>query len=219
MNFIESSAAKLCGLVLVAALVGGCGGGGGKSSSNASASSGNAAPTITGQPGTSVLAGQSYTFQPSASDANGDALTFTATNLPAWATLNASTGRVSGTPTAAQIGSYAGITIRVSDGQASTALSAFTINVTDTATGSATLSWVPPTQNSDGSSLSTLTGFQVWYGQSADDLSQVVNLDNPSINRYVVENLSAGTWYFSVAAVSTGGSTSDRSNVASKTIS
>lgn len=219
MKFFECSAAKWCGLVLAAALASGCGGGGGKSASGSNAApSGNAAPTISGQPGTSVLAGQSYTFQPSASDANGDALTFTATNLPSWATLNASTGRVNGTPTAAQIGSYAGIVITVSDGRASTSLSAFTIAVTDTATGSATLSWAAPTQNSDGTAL-TLTGFQIWYGRSAGDLSQVANIDNPSINRYVVENLSTGTWYFSVVAVSNAGATSDRSNVASKTIS
>jgi hypothetical protein len=167
------------------------------------------------------VVGQAYSFQPAAADANGDALTFTVANLPAWATFSAQTGRITGTPTAAQVGAYANITVTVSDGQANATVGPFTITVSDVAnaSGSATLSWTPPTQNSDGTSLGNLAGFRVMYGRTSGNLDQTVNVENPSVNRYVVENLSSGTWYFAVVAVNAAGVSSPLSNTASKTVS
>jgi hypothetical protein len=210
---------------LVAALaltvLAGCGGGGGESDGTPSTGGpggGNAPPTISGQPSANVMAGQAYTFQPSASDPNGDTLTFSVTNLPAWATFNASTGRLTGTPSAADVATYSGIQISVSDGQASASLNSFAITVADVVIGSATLSWTPPTENSDGSSLTNLAGYRVHYGRSPTQLSQTVEITNSSLSTYVVENLSAGTWYFAVVTVNSGGTTSVPSNVAAKTI-
>lgn len=209
--------------LLAASLVAGCGGGDGDASSSPQTNpppvtGANAAPTIQGQPDTSLVASETYSFQPTASDPNGDALTFSAANLPTWMSLNASTGRVTGTPGPGDVGTYQGITITVSDGQASASLAAFSITVSAVATGSATLSWTPPTQNTDGSSLTNLAGFTIRYGRSATELTQSVSITNPSISRYVVENLSGGAWYFAVVAVNSAGSESALSNVASKTI-
>jgi hypothetical protein len=212
-------------LLLTSALLTGCGGGGGggDSSSNVNppTSSTNAAPTMTGSPGSTAVVGQAYSFQPAAADANGDQLTYTVANLPGWATFSAQTGRITGTPTAAQVGAYANITVTVSDGQASASVGPFTITVSDVAnaSGSAALSWTPPTQNSDGTSLGNLAGFRVMYGRTSGNLDQTVNVDNPSVNRYVVENLSSGTWYFAVVAVNAAGVSSPLSNTASKTVS
>ena len=94
-------------------------------------------------------------------DPDGDTLTYSIQNRPSWATFNTSTGRLSGTPTAAHAGSYANIIISVSDGAASASLPAFTITVAQPSTGSATLSWTAPTQNTDGSSLTNLAGFRI----------------------------------------------------------
>lgn len=213
-------------IVLTAVLLGGCGGGGGGGSSETSSATTppptagtNAAPTISGSPGSTVLAGQAYSFQPAAADPNGDQLTFSVLNLPGWATFNTSNGSISGTPAAAQVGAYSNITISVSDGTTSATLAAFSITVTDVAAGSATLEWTPPTRNSDGTALTNLAGYQVRYGREASNLDQTVSLDNPSINRYVVENLSAGTWYFAVVSVNSAGVTSSLSNTSNKTIS
>src|SRR5688572_15131059 len=207
--------------VLALTVLAGCGGGGGDDGTPATGGPGgsNAAPTIQGQPSANVMAGQAYSFQPSASDPNGDTLTFSVTNLPAWATFNASTGRLTGTPSAADVATYSNIRISVSDGQASASLNAFAITVADTVIGSATLSWTPPTENSDGSSLTNLAGYRVHYGRSPTQLSQTVEITNSSLSTYVVENLSSGTWYFAVVTVNTGGTTSVLSNVAAKTIS
>lgn len=206
---------------LALTVLGGCGGGGGDSEGTPQTGGpggSNAPPTITGQPSSNVVAGQAYSFQPSASDPNGDTLTFSVTNMPAWATFNASTGRLTGTPSAADVATYSGITISVSDGTASASLSAFSITVADVVIGSATLSWTPPTENSDGSSLTNLAGYRVHYGRSPTTLSQTVEITNSSLSTYVIENLSAGTWYFAVVAINSGGTTSIQSNVAAKTI-
>jgi hypothetical protein len=178
----------------------------------------NLPPVISGTPPTSVNAGQAYNFQPSASDPNGTTLSFSISNKPAWATFNSSTGRLYGTPGTADIGTYAGIVISVSDGTTSVSLTAFTIGVTQVATGTATISWIPPTQNTDGSPLTDLGGYRIYYGTSQTNLAQMVELSNPGLTSYMVQNLSPATWYFSMRAFRTNGTESEPSNVASKTI-
>jgi hypothetical protein len=86
-------------------------------------------------------------------------------------------------------------------------------------TGSATLSWIPPTLNEDGSTLTNLAGYRIFYGNSASNLNQQINLANPGLTRYVIDNLSGGTWFFGIRAYSATGSESAMSAIASKTIS
>jgi len=139
------------------------------------------------------------------------------TGLPEWATFNASTGRISGTPSAADVGTYE-VTITVSDGKATASLGPFTITVAQVASGAATLSWLPPTENTDGSALTNLAGYEVRYGRDRNNLSNSVRIDDPSVTVYVIENLTSGTWYFAVAAINSQGIASELSNIASKTI-
>ncbi|MBK9253839.1 MAG: putative Ig domain-containing protein [Proteobacteria bacterium] len=82
----------------------------------------NSTPTITGTPSVAVTVGQTYLFQASAADSDGDALSFSAAGLPAWASINTSTGMVSGTPAATDVGQSADIIVSVSDGEASASL-------------------------------------------------------------------------------------------------
>jgi hypothetical protein len=178
---------------------------------------GNSAPTISGTPATTVSAGAAYNFQPSASDANGNTLTFSIQNMPSWATFNTGTGRLSGTPTAANAGTYANIRISVSDGTTTASLPIFTITVSQSVNGSATLSWTPPTRNTDGSALTNLAGYRVVYGRSSSTLDQIVQIANPGVSTYTVTGLSSGAWYFAVRAYSSSGE-STVSNVGTKTI-
>jgi hypothetical protein len=222
MCLMKLQVTKVGCVILIALLAAACGGGGDGESASAPVSPGpggsNAPPTIQGQPGTSIVAGQAYSFSPTATDPNGDALTFTATNVPAWASFNQSTGTVTGTPTGTDVGTYSNIRITVSDGAASATLAAFAITVTDVGTGVATLSWTPPTQNSDGSALTNLAGYLITYGRSASALDRSISLSNSSLSTFVVENLSSGTWYFAISAVNSAGVSSAATNIASKTI-
>jgi hypothetical protein len=178
----------------------------------------NRAPTISGTPLTSVNVLAAYSFQPSASDADGNTLTFSIQNRPAWATFSTSTGRLSGTPALTDVATFSNIIISVTDGTASVSLPAFSLAVLQVATGSATVSWTPPTTNTDGSALTDLASYRVTYGLAADALSQTATISNAGLSSYTVEGLSQGTWYFAVVAVNAAGVESDISNVASKTI-
>jgi hypothetical protein len=177
------------------------------------------APTISGTPATTAVVGQAYSFQPSTTDSGGGSLSFSITNKPSWASFNTTTGALSGTPTAAEAATYSNITIGVSNGQASASLAPFAIVVgAAAATGSATLTWVAPVQNTDGSLLNDLTGYTIYYGTNSAALTQTIKITNPAETTYVVDNLSAGTYYFSVAADASDGTESSQSALGSKTI-
>ena len=184
----------------------------------AAAAVANRPPVISGTPPASGTVGQAYSFTPTASDPDGQALTFSIANRPSWASFNTSTGRLSGTPAAANAGSYSAIVISVSDGTASASLPSFTLTVQQVQTGSATISWTPPTTNADGSPLTNLRGYKIYYGTNSSNLTQVLDLPNPGISRGVVENLAPGTWYFAVTSYNSSNVESGRSNVTSKTI-
>lgn len=87
-----------------------------------------------------------------------------------------------------------------------------------TSKGSATLNWTAPTSNSDGSALTNLAGYHIYYGASAGSMSNRVTIASPSTLNYVVSNLGSGTWYFAIAAYTNDGLESGMSNVGSKTI-
>ena len=81
-------------------------------------------------------------------------------------------------------------------------------------TGSIEISWTPPSSNSDGSALTDLEGYRVYYGTSPSNLNSVINISSPGITSYLIENLNHGTYYFSISAIDTSGNESDRSNIA-----
>jgi len=90
-----------------------------------STAGGSASSTISGTPSGYVTVGTSYGFTPAASDPEGATLSFSITNKPPWASFSSTTGRLSGTPTAAAEGVHVDIVIRVSDGKLTAELPAF----------------------------------------------------------------------------------------------
>ena len=176
--------------------------------------------TISGTPATTVAAGQAYSFTPSASDNLGRTLVFAVANKPAWAAFSTSTGQLSGMPDAGSVGTYSNIVIAVSDGQASSALPSFAITVTSppATSGAATINLTPPTQNTDGSTLTDLAGVTIYYGTSADSLSQTAQVAGTAPTSYTISGLASGTWYFAGAAYTTAGTQSAMSAVVSKLI-
>jgi hypothetical protein len=112
----------------------------------------NRPPTISGSPATSVEEGTNYSFTPSAGDPDGDTLTFSIAGKPAWASFDANTGQLSGTPQSGDAGPYAGISISVSDGEFTESLAVFTITVTQAAAvnNPPTISGSPATSVEEG---------------------------------------------------------------------
>jgi hypothetical protein len=89
----------------------------------------NNPPTISGTPQTTAKVDVAWSFQPSASDPDGDKLTFSVQNKPAWLSFDAATGRLWGTPTTANVGTHLQIGISVTDGTDTAHLTAFDLVV------------------------------------------------------------------------------------------
>ncbi|MFQ5755720.1 MAG: fibronectin type III domain-containing protein [Acidiferrobacterales bacterium] len=88
----------------------------------------------------------------------------------------------------------------------------------DTVRGSVTLSWTPPTQNTDGSKLSDLAGYKIYYGTSEKYFQRVIEVKGPGVNEYTINNLPPFRYYFAVTAYNVAGAESTHSNVQSKTV-
>jgi hypothetical protein len=186
--------------------------------------------TISGTPSSSVTVGTSYSFQPTAQDTVRSRIKFDIYNKPAWATFDGTTGRLSGRPTRRDVGTYGNITIRLTDWYGYVTTPAFSITVANpppaappapannAPTISAELSWTPPLENTDGSVLTNLSGYKVYYGTSPDALTQVKAVGNAGLTRYVIDDLPGGKWYFAVTSVASDGAESQRSPVVSTTI-
>jgi len=96
-----------------------------------------------------------------------------------------------------------------------------TSNVTGgaTATNSAILSWDPPTTNVDGTPLTDLAGYKIYYGTQSRSYDHVITIEDPDVTTYEVTDLTPGeTYYFAVTAFDVSGNESDYSNEVSKTI-
>lgn len=179
----------------------------------------NRPPTVSGTPGTSGTVGTTYRFRPTASDPDGDELAWSISGRPSGASFSTVTGELSFTPTAA--GTWSNIVVTVTDEHgASASLPAFSITVPPPApTGSAELSWSPPTQYTDGSALPSaqIAAYRIYHGSSAGNLGRVAEVDSGSL-RFTVSNLGTGTHYFAVTTVTQEGVESSFSGVGSKTI-
>ena len=180
--------------------------------------SGNSSPTILGNPQAAILANEMYDFQPNAFDPDGDPLTFQVANKPNWATFETSTGRLYGQPTINNLGIFDDIVISVSDGSASKSLPKFAIAVTQTALGNVTLSWAAPTQNADGSPLTDLAGYKIFYGTVSTNYDHEIVIDNPGMTTYVVDNLVPDTYYFAAKSFNASGIESDFSAESVRTV-
>ncbi|WP_205313735.1 beta strand repeat-containing protein, partial [Rheinheimera maricola] len=127
----------------------------------------NDAPTISGNPATTVTQDSAYSFVPAAADADvGTTLTFSIINQPAWSNFDVATGALTGTPGNANVGITTGVVISVSDGELSATLPAFNLTVTNVndaptisgtpatrVTQDALYSFIPTAEDIDGDNL------------------------------------------------------------------
>ncbi|MCU7797148.1 MAG: putative Ig domain-containing protein [Candidatus Thiodiazotropha sp. (ex Myrtea spinifera)] len=177
----------------------------------------NQAPTISGTPSASVIAGDGYTFAPNADDADGDSLTFTINNLPAWASFNSSNGSLTGTPQESDVGVYGNIQITVTDGNEDVSLGAFSIAVNSSVVskGSMVLSWSAPTTRTDGSPLtiSEIDGYRIYIGDTSDSLQMEVDLNEGTATSVTISDKEVGTYYVALTTYDVDGNASSYSNV------
>jgi hypothetical protein len=80
------------------------------------------------------------------------------------------------------------------------------------------LTWAAPTLNSDGSALTDLAAFKVYWGTTLGTYSQSTKIASATATTYTVNGLTTGKWYFVVTALNSAGGESPYSSVWSKTI-
>lgn len=75
-----------------------------------------------------------------------------------------------------------------------------TVSIRQTGTGSAALYWAAPTQNTDGSPITGLSGYYIYYGSDPSQPMQILSIADPSVTSVQLGGLGTGTWYFAAAA-------------------
>ena len=175
-------------------------------------------PVISGTPAKSAQVGSVYTFRPTATDPNGSPLVFTITGKPGWATFDPITGTLTGKPASTDAVTSTTVRISATDAFGSASLPAFTLSVVAPVSGMATLSWVAPTQRTDGTQLTNLAGFRIYYGKSSGSYPNSVSVTNAHLTSYAFDALPVGTYYFVTTAFDASGNESAYSVPVSKTI-
>lgn len=76
------------------------------------------------------------------------------------------------------------------------------------------LAWQAPTTNEDGSPLSDLAGYQIFYGTQSGTYSSTIDVGNKTSHTLSISDQEAlgRTWYFAVTALDTSGNESSFSN-------
>lgn len=73
------------------------------------------------------------------------------------------------------------------------------------------LTWDPPTTNTDGTPLTDLAGYKIYYGLSSGNYTDSIDVENNIV--YGIYDLVVGlTYYFAVTAYDTSSNESDYSN-------
>jgi len=180
----------------------------------------NAPPTIVVAAVADAQVGATYDYQPVAQDPESDTLQFTASNLPAWASIDATSGRISGTPGPTDAGVYESISITAADEthKVVTAPFSITVNPAELGNGVASLRWEVPPSKVGGEPLDDLAGYRILYGRSSSDLDHSVLITDPTITSYQFSTLTSGVWYFAVVAVNSSGLEGPPTTLATKSI-
>ncbi len=91
-------------------------------------------------------------------------------------------------------------------GASGTALASVTVEVLDNV-----VRWVRPTQNVDGSPLTDLAGYLIYWGSESRRYGSSVRIDDPDATEWEA-NIAPGSYYFAMTAIDVDGHESDYSN-------
>lgn len=92
------------------------------------------------------------------------------------------------------------------------------ITCSDPEDRTATLTWRNPTKNTDGTAYTNPAGTRIHYGRSPDVLDASIDVNDPNLTTFVIDDLDVGEWFFAVTAFNDIGAESALSNLKSKTM-
>jgi hypothetical protein len=73
-------------------------------------------------------------------------------------------------------------------------------------------------RNADGSSLTNLAGYRIYYGTTSSALTRSININSAGLSSYVITGLTPATYYFAMTAYNGAGAESTRSSIVSKVV-
>lgn len=110
----------------------------------------------------------------------------------------------------------------LSDGASTVSAPALKTSVQDTSaqTGSVSLSWTAPVARADGAALalSEITGYTVYYGTTAGDFPNSINVNHGSSTSATISKLPAGTYFMVVTTRDSDGRESGQSGLVTKQV-
>jgi len=190
-------------LTISVILLSGCGGSTQSAGSAADASVAVAAPQNTGT-GTDSSTSTGSTPIASTAVASTSVASTPVASTPVASTPVASTP-VASTPVAFTPVVSVPVTSTTPVASTSSSSSSSSGGTSGSATENVTLSWSAPTENTNGSALTNLSGYIIYYGTSASAMTQTIDINTVGMLTYVVGDLSAGNWYFQIVAVNAAG--------------
>ncbi len=78
--------------------------------------------------------------------------------------------------------------------------------------GAVALIWEAPTTNSDGTPLTDLAGYKIYYRTSSGSYGTPINVSDENATNYTVDGISSDRWCFVVTAYDTSRNESNYSN-------
>jgi len=88
-----------------------------------------------------------------------------------------------------------------------------------TLAGAVTLTWTPSTENTDGTPLTDLREYHLYYGTTqGGPYPNTEHTNDPNVSSWVVNDLAAGTYYFVATAINDASVESAFSNEAIKVV-
>ncbi len=123
----------------------------------------------------------------------------------------------SGTETISSLVSDSQFTLNCSSANGSASASV-DVTIIVSSDGTALLSWTPPTENTDGSALTDLAGYRIYYGTSSGNYTETVTINGAGLTSYQIDNLAPADWYFVITSFNSSNIESIYSNEVSKTI-
>jgi Calx-beta domain len=175
-----------------------------------------------GHPASAIInvVGSGTSTSGSASGSSSGGTTTASTGGSSGGTTTASTGGSSGGTTTASTGSSSGGTSASTSGSSSgtTTSASGSSSGSTIGTSTATLSWSPPTENSNGTALTNLVGYNIYYGTSTGAMINKIALNTVGVTNYVIQNMNSGTWYFAMTAVNGDGTESVTSSAVQVTL-
>jgi hypothetical protein len=177
------------------------GGGGGSSPSTSSLVSISVTPA---NPSVPVGVTKQFTASGTYSDGTSHDITTQVT----WSSSNTSVATVNSSGLATAVGAGTA-TITATSGSISG-----NTTLTVTPAGTISLAWDPPTTNADGSPLTDLAGYKIYYGTAFGTYDHSIDVGN--VTTYTLTGLAQGqTYYIAVIAYDTSNNQSGFSNEAS----